>query len=918
MRFPLKIQTNSTEAQNTLSLSFIFTNARSINNKLLELQATVRDLSPDLLIIVETWLSSNTPSSVLGLTNYTFLRKDRDGRGGGVLLGWLNTLSVVEVPTLSDSELAAVDLKHSDNNTLRLIVLYNPHGNNVAYLTKLLKTVTELIVTTQRYVIMGDFNLPELFTQKQAKSQNVINPLSSFILSHKPLFQCVDFPTRNDSILDLIFTNDSDIVTELKALPPIGNNDHIALIGKLQCRMLKRKRIVNFKNFRICNYTTLCEFIKLNLTIDKNDLFENAIAHFENSINYAIAKFIPTSKLTIHNNRVLSDSDLKLCKNIRRQYRKYTNTKNEIFLHRYKVLKSKLKSILKLKQCDRENRLMGDSNKLKFFRYIKKALGGTEAPIQIKDSENLLIHSELTSAHMFNSYFAKCFSNTPSANPPVPRPLTNDRTIFSEKLVKESIYYLRRSKGIGHDGIPITFWINVTSVIVRPLTDLFNLCIRNNIYPTKWKTSLIIPLYKKKGSRFCIENYRPISLLPTISKIFEACLYNTLKTIVLPKISRHQHAFKPKSSTTSNLLDTYYYICKSLDKREQIDLITIDFAKAFDRVNHNLLLQKLRVIGVPESLINILCIWLSNRYQIVRVGASLSEPLPVLSGVPQGSILSPLLFSIFLNDLLLLPTNVQIIAYADDLKLIGNAGQNLQIAINNVFAWAQKNDMEININKCETIHFGRNNPMLVYSINGSKLPTSNLIQDLGVNVDSSLNFAKHTLIIKSKCYKLIALLFKCFYSKKSLLYIKFFQIYVMPVIDYGSFLYCSRSASNVKNIESIQRYFTKRLYNRLFPNSASCCYSERLKLFKMSELSVRYKSLDLLILFKITKGSLSSVFSPVFSKRSNSIFIIPPINTSSYRSSFFHRSLTLWNKHAKSLVTTSLAAFYNSLHKVAL
>ena len=324
------------------------------------------------------------------------------------------------------------------------------------------------------------------------------------------------------------------------------------------------------------------------------------------------------------------------------------------------------------------------------------------------------------------------------------------------------------------------------------------------------------------------------------------------------------------------------------------------------------------MMSVPQSLLNILNSWLRDRYQIVKYGNCLSSRVPVVSGVPQGSVVSPLLFTVFINDLLSTCAAVLLIAYADDLKIIGKAGRQLQTAIDAVTNWATENLMEINISKCETLHFGRKNPLLKYTIDHNEIPCTKMIRDLGLNVDSSLGFDGHAMIIKSKCIKLIALLFKCFYSKNQDLYIKFYTLYVLPVIDYASFMYCSTSQRNIKTIESIQHYFTRRLFHRIYRNQTRPEYSERLKLFGMKELHIRYRLLDLILLFKISKGILSTDFCPSLSNRSQNLFIIPPINTSLYRSSFFHRSLTLWNKHSKSLDTSSISKFYNSLQHLTL
>ena len=167
-------------------------------------------------------------------------------------------------------------------------------------------------------------------------------------------------------------------------------------------------------------------------------------------------------------------------------------------------------------------------------------------------------------------------------------------------------------------------------------------------------------------------------------------------------------------------------------------------------------------------------------------------------------------------------------------------------------------------------------------------------------------------MIKSKCLKLIYLLFKCFNAKSALLYINFFKSYVIPIIDYLCIFYCTNNKSNIRYIESIQKRFTKCLYARMYGKAPLPHYEQRLTLFGLTSLNVRYDSIDLNTLFNITSNKLICDFSPKFSSRYHQRLVLTPINTSLYRYSFFHRSLTLWNKHSKALDMSSFTSFKRS------
>ena len=278
--------------------------------------------------------------------------------------------------------------------------------------------------------------------------------------------------------------------------------------------------------------------------------------------------------------------------------------------------------------------------------------------------------------------------------------------------------HLKNSRGVGLDGIPLLFYKNLQTPLLPILSKIFTDIANNCQIPQTWTTYVITPLYKRKGSRLETTNYRPIAVSSSIYKIFETCLYLILKDKLVSKIAEPQYGFMTKSSTYSNLIDTYYKVFKAVDAHESIDLITVDFCKAFDKVEVPLLIDKLLKFGVSFGLCKIIFTLLTNRHHIVKYQNNLSETLSVSNGLPQGSILGPLLFNVYLNDLLLKPLNNTLYAYADDLKLLGSPGPLLQTDLHEITVWSKTNFLPINTVKCELIHFGRQNPKISYEIDG--------------------------------------------------------------------------------------------------------------------------------------------------------------------------------------------------------
>ena len=457
-------------------------------------------------------------------------------------------------------------------------------------------------------------------------------------------------------------------------------------------------------------------------------------------------------------------------------------------------------------------------------------------------------------ATLFNQFFFSVFTRSLFQLPPLTITSSSLCEIcFSELDVFRVLQSLDVSKAMGCDGISPRLLKHSALALYQPFYHLFQLSLSQSYLPFEWRTHLIKPIFKS-GDRNSVRNYRPISLLSVVSKVLEKLVYNSIVDYTSSSISSCQFGFLRGRSTLQQLLIFFNILHNS---SSQIDVVYLDFRKAFDSVAHNELLLKLWNFGINGKLWSWMKAYLTDRVQYVSVGHSTSSTLPVLSGVPQGSILGPLLFLIFVNDMPDTAWFSKILLFADDAKCIMPISSPLdstylQSDLLRLSQWCTTWNLYLNENKCSIVHFkARPSSTFNYHLNYQQITSSDKEKDLGLVVSADLNWQSHYQLISSKAYKILGLLRRVF--SNSILLSARLSLYISLVRS--QLLYCSPVwhpylLKDIRALELVQRRATKFIVN-----NNDMDYRNRLLSLKLLPLMMEYEIADIMFLVKCLKSS---------------------------------------------------------------
>ena len=928
------------------NLSVIHNNIKSLRYKIDYLSVEAKD--HDIITLSETWLNKDILNEDLIIPNFfPPIRRDRDDNHGGVAVYVRNNLFCKERQDLAVEGLESIWIETKlCQESLLVGTFYRPPDSRAHYWTLIDESIKKAMSTPHKFVILGDLNSD--YINKPNENKHLFN-----IIKFNNLLQLINEYTRitdeTKSCIDMIITPCRNLIESVEVLPEI-KSDHKVICAKIKAKV-KRK---SFFKRQVLNYSKLDQNrlvfelgkINFNEIISENDLDTSAQLFSENLLN-TVKLCVPVRTITMHENSApwINEYILYLREDKKRIHliAKRIDTPEQWAIFRHirnfytdEIRKRKQDYLTSIDDQICNNEKFGSKNWWKLVNnFLKSKDMNSDAipPITDPDDVNNIIYENKDKANCFNRYF-KSQSTVPNANSNPPQiPISN--TIlppFSLSVleVENVIKDLNTSKSVGPDLVHNKVIKASSPVISNPLTSLFNKSLTEGHFPSCWKVAHVTPIHKKDSRSNC-SNYRPISLLSCVGKILEKCIQKRMLVYLEANsiISPCQSGFIPGDSTIYQLLSMYDDFCKSLDERISTQSIFFDISKAFDRVWHRGLLHKLHAVGIRGSLHAWFTNYLHNRSQAVVIKGEISEYLEITAGVPQGSVLGPTLFLIYINDLTL-NINSRIKLFADDtstyLSLNDDLArtQTLNSDLIKIKTWADTWKVTFNAQKTDKLDICNQNVILTNSLyfDNTLLNTSEHHKHLGITLQSNCKWNQHVANLIVKCRTQINCLcsFKHRLNRKTLE--TMYKSYILPILDYADVIWDNCTDTQANTLEQLQIDALRTITGSVRGTSHASLYTET-GFIPLKERRQRHK---LILYFKFIKGILPDHLTPKFPplvaeinpyhRRRLLDRKVPQCRTELYRKSFFPSATRLWNQLPENIKeTTSFGEFKRYLRK---
>ena len=915
---------------------------------------------PEIIIVTEVKLKnrraqhSDAEFSIDGYDLYSNNLQSEDGRG--IIIYASLDMKVNEVHISNEfRECIAIQIKLRNNESVQVYAVYrspNSDEDNNTSLNELIECASDR--SRSDLVIVGDMNYPDI-NWETGTPRSSSGSAQAFLETVRDNFlvQKVSQPTRQrgsdrPTLLDLLLVNDEYLVENIQYESPLGLSDHCMLVFEI----MGTKEVKNQKIRRYFLHKANYDQVRNSLERDWQDvLYQNGNdvnqlwEAFEQEVTRVQNQIIPNKEVNPSKKKwsfPLDQKTVELVKKKHRTWQRFIETREQAKLQEYRKIRNQVRKATRRGRKEFELNIAKDvkNNPKRFWSYVNsKTKTRSDIPDLIVNGNNNVrtITTEKEKANEFGKYFSEVLTletDEPSADLVQQRVDSNLSDIsITREMVLKKLKNLKTEKSPGPDQIYPKLLKEAAEEVASPLHTIFTKSLQDGKLPDAWKIAQVCPIHKK-GSRSSCNNYRPVSLTSIVCKILESLIRDSIMEYMNNHkyFSDKQFGFLPGRSTVLQLINLMDKWSEALDNGNTIEVMYLDIQKAFDTVPHKRLLLKLNALGIKGNIWNWIKDFLSVRRQFVKIGATSSAEFPVTSGVPQGSVLGPVLFVIYINDL---PTHIksQILMFADDTKIYqlhdGETNNIIQEDIQELDKWAEKWKLNFHPDKCKQMIVStrrRNQEVEERTMTrraGTELDQVGISRvssekDLGVIFDQELSFKDHISTIIKKASQIMGIIRRTFVYLDPEIFKPLYISLVRSRLEYCQSVWSPYRKGEIIRLEAVQRNATRKING-----FKQLSYSERLRRLDLPTLYFRRIRGDMIECYKIIRNIYDSDVSPDLPKaegnlrgHEHKLFKKRTRNLDLRKYCFSNRIVDQWNDLPGDVVSApSLNAFKNRLDR---
>ena len=915
------------------------------------IQEFITDYNLDILTLSETWLSSDSPPSVLNSltpSTFSFLHSPRtNGLGGGLALIYRSSLKMSRIPiqTFSSFESLCVRFTTTSAFSFNFLTIYRPPASSKSIFNSEFATLLEDLATSpSELIITGDFNI-HVDQPSCPSSSPFLNLIDVFSLT-----QHITFPTHiSGHTLDLLLTRSSSTaITSVDSTDP-SLSDHRALLFSLSApspsnRTRITKLVRSFRSINLTNFTK--DILSSSLFTSPPSTLEPYLQKFNSTLTEILDKHAPFKTVTFPSRprKPFITPEILFEKSKRSKletiYRRSKTPNNLTNFKTQSRLVAKLITTAKrsyfrnlVSQCATQPKKLWSTLDSLLSRNCPPVLPSFISPSSLANSFLQFFDQKITK---LCSSLPKSTNSSPHIAPLFPPPKLLNFSPASSEEVRQAIL-ISSNASCTLDTIPTFLLKSCLNSLIHPITTIVNMSLSEGIFPDTFKKATIRPLLKKHNlPHDDLSSYRPISNLNFLSKVLERIIHSRINAHLeaFPSLCPLQSAYRKFHSTETALLCIHNDLLLASDQQKVSALVLLDLSAAFDTIDHDILLTRLNsVFGFSGTALSLLTSYLSKRTQHVSIDNQSSHSLPLVTGIPQGSVLGPLLFSIYTSPIsyLFINSPVSFHLYADDTQLYISFSSSdslinlslLSSTLDSVYSWLTLNRLSVNPDKTEYLLIGtpqQRSKVINSSVSfhGKSLTPTVHARNLGVEFDSDLSFSYHISNVCRSSFHQIRQLRQIRPSLDSNSAILLANSLVFSKLDYCNSLLYNLPNTSINRLQRVQNSLARAVVPSV---KRSNHISPTLRKLHWLPIKQRIVYKIATITFRTLQNKQPSYLSDLLHRHNPSrrlrssdkqLLDVPFINTALGRRSFSYSAPFIWNSLPLSLRTTTSLSYFTS------